>query len=193
MYYPNLRLFPRLITRALKITLLFATFLLLHPGCQAQEQRSGQTRSARDIQEERIAARRDFLKKERAAIQAYIDDRGLHMQRSGTGLHYQFLKDSLSTQVIHEEDYVTYDYEVYSLEGELLYSSRQNGPKTLKVGRQEAVAGVHEALQLMTVGDKARFILPSHLAYGVAGDQIKVPPMSALVYELTVLKVESLK
>lgn len=45
----------------------------------------------------------------------------------------------------------------------------------LLVGKDNVEAGLHEGIQLMHVGDQMRFILPSHLAHGLTGDQSKIP------------------
>lgn len=173
-------------------TALLMVQMLLASQCSAQEEQNSGTKSEQhrsNTQEERIEARRDFLKKERASITSYIKDRNLKMERTGTGLHYQILRDSAAPQSIAEKDEVTYAYKVFNLRGELLYSSRQNGPKKLKIDRQDEVIGLHEGFKLLGLGDSARFILPSHLAYGVAGDQKKVPPMTALLYEIKILNI----
>ncbi|MDZ7846012.1 MAG: FKBP-type peptidyl-prolyl cis-trans isomerase [Owenweeksia sp.] len=77
--------------------------------------------------------------------------------------------------------------------GAKLYSSRESGNRSLKIDKQDGEIGLHEALKKLGLGDKARFILPSHLAFGVAGDQQEVPPMTPLVYELKVVKIDKSK
>ena len=42
----------------------------------------------------------------------------------------------------------------------------------------------------MKEGDKARFVIPSHLAYGMQGDGNKIPGNSPLYYDVTLLKAE---
>jgi len=37
------------------------------------------------------------------------------------------------------------------------------------------------------VGDKAKLIIPSHLAFGLAGDMDQIPPLSPIVYDIEVL------
>jgi len=36
----------------------------------------------------------------------------------------------------------------------------------------------------MRVGDKAKFIVPSHLGHGLSGDFEKIPPLTTLVIDL---------
>jgi FKBP-type peptidyl-prolyl cis-trans isomerase len=51
-------------------------------------------------------------------------------------------------------------------------------------------SGMHEAVLLMHVGGKAKFILPSYMANGLQGDNDKIPPMSAILVDLELLEVK---
>lgn len=141
----------------------------------------------------RIEARRDFLKKERESIEAYQKDNDLKLSRTGTGLYYQIINDAAGSDSIETGDVVEYAYNIYSLDGDLLYSSEGSGAASLKIDKQEAEIGLHEALKLLGLGDEGLFILPSHLAFGVAGNQDKVPPMTPLRYELKVINIQKSK
>jgi FKBP-type peptidyl-prolyl cis-trans isomerase len=76
---------------------------------------------------------------------------------------------------------VTYD--IYLLDGKLCYTSKDT-VKSVKIGEDYVESGLHEGLQLMRVGDKMRFILPSHLANGLTGDQDKIGPRQSVMYEV---------
>jgi FKBP-type peptidyl-prolyl cis-trans isomerase len=41
----------------------------------------------------------------------------------------------------------------------------------------------------MHVGDKARLILPPHLAHGLLGDENRIPARSIIVYEIELLDI----
>ena len=51
------------------------------------------------------------------------------------------------------------------------------------------IAGWTQALQLMKEGDKWQLAIPPHLAYGERGAPPVVPPNSALVFEVELLKI----
>ena len=146
--------------------------------------------SATDVN---IQAQRDFLTKERESIEAYLKDRKLEMNRTGTGLYYQILEDSESSVKVETEDVVEFEYDIFLMNGTLLYSSMESGAQSLKIDKEDAELGLHESLKLLGLGDKGRFILPSHLAFGVGGDQDRVPPKTPLVYELKVINVNKSK
>ena len=41
----------------------------------------------------------------------------------------------------------------------------------------------------MKEGDKAKLILPSHLAYGLIGDQNKIPQKATIIYDIELLEL----
>ncbi len=149
--------------------------------------------STEESADDRIEASRDFLKKERESIEAYIKDRELEVERTGTGLYYRVLSDSAIDLQVETEDLVEYEYDISLMNGAKLYSSATDGRAELKIDKQDAVIGLHESLKKLGLGDKGLFILPSHLAYGVAGDQDRVPPLTPLVYELKVVNIKKSK
>jgi FKBP-type peptidyl-prolyl cis-trans isomerase len=51
------------------------------------------------------------------------------------------------------------------------------------------IPGWTEGLQLMKEGAKYRFFIPSSLAYGESGAARVIPPNSALVFEVDLVKV----
>lgn len=141
------------------------------------------------IRENNIQAHRDFLRKEVESIKSYIEERKLDVQRNGTGIFYKI--DSLGSgpnPIMKDE--VSYHYKISMLNGALLYQSPEGEAAKLRIDREDAEIGLHEALKMMRVGDKGLFILPSHRAFGVAGDQNKVPPFTALVYELELTDIQ---
>jgi FKBP-type peptidyl-prolyl cis-trans isomerase len=78
-------------------------------------------------------------------------------------------------------------FKVFLLSGELCYSSDKTGIKKVKIDQDHIETGLHEGLKLLHKGDKAIFIIPSHLAHGVVGDNDKIPPKSPLFVEIEVL------
>jgi FKBP-type peptidyl-prolyl cis-trans isomerase len=134
-----------------------------------------------------IERNRDFLQKERASIEAYIKDRNWQMQRTGNGLYYQITQPGNGGKKPVLRDQVEVQVTSYLFDGTVILAP---GRKRIGVGTDSNFEmGFHEALLLMEPDMKAVFILPSHLAHGLAGDLNKVPPMSALVYEVQLLTI----
>lgn len=180
--------------RPLRFTALLLVCVVAMVSCECSSAREpAKEQETQATIRDNIQAQKDFLQREREAIDAYIKDRNLKMQRSGTGLYYELLVDSASGDLVQPGDVVDFEYDIFLMNGTLIYSSEEDGIRTLKVDKEDAELGVHESLKLLGLGDKGRFILPSHLAFGVGGDQERVPPKTPLVYELKVLNIKKSK
>jgi gliding motility-associated peptidyl-prolyl isomerase len=180
--------------RPLRLTALLLVCVMAMVSCECSSAREPvKEQETQATIRDNIQAQKDFLEKERESIDAYIKDRDLAMQRSGTGLYYQLLIDSAAGKMVEPGDVVDFEYEIYLMNGTLIYTSEEDGVRTLKVDKEQAELGVHESLKLLGLGDKGRFILPSHLAFGVGGDQERVPPKTPLVYELKVININKSK
>ena len=131
-------------------------------------------------------ANRYLLNEEQEEIDSYVKRHGLEMTQTGTGLRYQILKQGSGNQ-ISIGDIVSIDYELHSLRGELMYSSENEGVKSFKVGDGSVEAGLDEAMTHLHYGDVAKLIIPFHLAYGLHGDDNKIPEYATLVYTIKIL------
>ncbi len=122
-------------------------------------------------------------------INSYVKQHQLNVNTTGTGLRYAILKENKSGKNIQTMDVVQLKFKIYLLDGTLCYSSDKDGKKTVKVDYDNVETGLHEGLKLMRKGEKGLFILPSHIAHGVVGDNNKIPPKSPLRMEIEVLDI----
>ncbi len=58
------------------------------------------------------------------------------------------------------------------------------------VGKDNIESGLHEGILYLHVGDEATFILPSHLAHGLLGDNKRIPPKASVLYEIKLLSLK---
>jgi FKBP-type peptidyl-prolyl cis-trans isomerase len=130
-------------------------------------------------------ANRYLLNEEEEEIESYVRRHGLEMVATGTGLRYQILKQGAGNQV-KKGDRVSLEYELCSLAGDLFYSSEKDGVKSFVVGEGNVEAGLDEAMNYMHYGDVAKLIIPFHLAYGLHGDDNRIPEYATLVYMIKV-------
>jgi FKBP-type peptidyl-prolyl cis-trans isomerase FkpA len=126
---------------------------------------------------------RYMVTKDRERIQNYIERKNLNMTETKTGLWYQILKDGKG-ETFREKDKVIMDFECSLLDGTKCYSSKDQGPRELVLGRSEIEAGLNEGLRLLKPGSEAIFIIPPFLAYGLIGDRKSIPPRAVLVYRV---------
>lgn len=107
---------------------------------------------------------------------------------TATGMDYQILKRGPGTVSPTPSDTVTVHYHGTLLNGTVFDSSVQRGqPATFPLNG--VIAGWTEGLQLMKVGDKFKFTIPSNLAYGANSPSPAIPPYSTLVFEVELLAI----
>jgi len=139
-----------------------------------------------DATELLIEMQKNEVKRDSIYIERFIQEHGLELKSTGTGLKYQILKTT-DLEQISSGSRVIFEYTMMSLKGDTLYSSDKSGYIDMMVDYSQAETGIHELLKLMNYGEEARAIIPFHLAHGFAGDDYKIPPFTSLVIELKVL------
>jgi len=128
------------------------------------------------------------VKTEDQEIEDFIQRYRWTMVKSSTGLRYMIYQHGSGERAI-KGNIVAIRYEVRLINGNLCYSSAGKGPKEFKIGQGVVEVGTEEGILLMRVGDRAKFIVPSHLAFGLLGDQDKIPPKSTLIYDIELIKL----
>lgn len=86
-------------------------------------------------------------------------------------------------------DTVTVHYKGTFLNGETFDSSYdRNQPAVFPLNR--VISGWTEGVQLMSVGSKFKFTIPSDLAYGPVGNPPRIPGNSVLEFEIELLEIQ---
>jgi FKBP-type peptidyl-prolyl cis-trans isomerase FkpA len=130
-----------------------------------------------------------LVEEDRGLIESYIKRHQLDsMKVSGTGLYY-LIWGNPKGDLIKTGNVVEYQYKISLLDGTVCYQSENNLPKQFKVGQGGVEYGLEQAVLLMRPGQKGKFILPPHLAYGLIGDGKKIPARSIIIYDVEMLNV----
>jgi FKBP-type peptidyl-prolyl cis-trans isomerase len=161
--------------------LLFSVF-----SCEEKPQQQPVPISKSEMKNSMETANRYLLNEEEEDIANYIRRHGLEMTTTGTGLRYQILKQG-SEKRIEKGEKVTLEYELGSIAGDLFYSSEKDGVKSFVVGEGGVETGLDEAMAYLHWGDLVKLIIPSHLAYGLHGDDNRIPEYATLVYTIKVI------
>ena len=104
-----------------------------------------------------------------------------------SGLQYEVLVEGNGKQPT-AADRVQCHYEGTLIDGTLFDSSVKRGAPAV-FGVTQVIPGWVEALQLMKEGAKWRLYIPYQMAYGEHGAGEMIPPYSALIFEVELIKV----
>lgn len=135
-----------------------------------------------------VNVNRQLVEKDRILIEKYAERRNWDMQGSETGMYY-LIDSTGSGDVVQDGDLVTITYNLSLLDGTLCYSTDSLGAESFVVGHEDVESGLDEGVRLMRKGDKAKLIIPPHLAHGLLGDQDKIPPRSIILIELEMVDI----
>ena len=109
----------------------------------------------------------------------------LDMKRTDSGLYYMYYPLGKGKK-LQLGDAIRVQYTGYFLDGKVLESTlNSGGPASLSIG--STIKGWTEMLLKMNMGDKAKVIIPSHLAYGSRGQGEKIPGDTPLFFDIEVM------
>jgi FKBP-type peptidyl-prolyl cis-trans isomerase len=118
-----------------------------------------------------------------------IDKESVGFQQTDSGLRYQIIQEGAGQQVANGQT-VSVHYKGQLLDGTVFDSSyKRQQPIDFVLGQGQVIPGWDEGVSLLKVGDKARFVIPSDLAYGSRGAGGVVPPDAALIFDVELVAV----
>lgn len=136
-----------------------------------------------------VDGNKNIMRRENEEIEMFLKRYGLKMQRTGTGLYYKIWEEG-SGETYRENDRVEMEYATFLLSGEEVYCSDSLGIKVFYVNRSEEIEALHEIAHLTRPGTTALLVIPSHLAYGVAGDGDRIAGLRPIIMKIHTLKTE---
>ena len=141
------------------------------------------------IEEVLLRVNQQFVEEDDMEIEKFIGYKGWQMQSTGSGLRYMIYEHGRGEKTV-EGKLVTLAYTVSLLDSTVCYSSGLSGLKKFRLGQGIVERGLEEGVLLMCVGDKARMIMPPHLAHGLTGDGDCIPPRAIILYDFELLNLE---
>jgi peptidyl-prolyl cis-trans isomerase A (cyclophilin A) len=127
---------------------------------------------------------------EKAKQKEVLDSVAKGYEETKSGLRYQILQKGTGAQASKGAN-VSVHYKGQLLDGTVFDSSyKRKEPIDFAVGVGQVIAGWDEGILLLQVGDKARFVIPSNLAYGTAGAGGAIPPDATLIFDVELMAVK---
>jgi FKBP-type peptidyl-prolyl cis-trans isomerase FkpA len=141
-----------------------------------------------EYKEPLVGVNKILVDKDSAEIASYCTHRKLTLTTSESGLWYKIYHigkgDSAKTDLV-----ANIKYKVSLLSGKVCYSSDSLGLKSFLIGQGGVETGLEIGILKMREGDKAKFIMPPNLAYGLLGDENKIPARTIIIYDVELMNL----
>ena len=137
-----------------------------------------------------VQAAKQLVEKEDATIQAYLKANNLNGIKTKTGLYYVITQEGTGANPAVGDE-VNMNYTGMYLDGNKFDSNVDSAfshmqPLIFPLGQGSVIQGWDEGIQLLKKGTKAKFILPSAIAYGKYGSG-KIPADTILQFDVELL------
>ena len=110
--------------------------------------------------------------------------------KTESGLRYKMIQKGAGKKAESGKT-VSVHYEGSLENGKVFDSSYpRKKPIEFKLGQGQVIEGWDEGIALLQVGDKARFVIPSHLGYGSRGAGGAIPPNATLIFDVELMDVK---
>lgn len=148
--------------------------------------------SLKSMEDSAVAFNHQIVQSEMQEIDDYILRYHWDMNKTQTGLRYMVYRTGNGASP-KQGDIVEIRYKVNLLNGDLVYKSDSITPLNFEIGKRRVVSGLEEGILLMKKGDRAKLIVPSHLAFSLLGDMAKIPARAVLVCDVELCSIDHSK
>lgn len=135
-------------------------------------------------------AREKRIAEAKAKAEAEMEKLAAGFNKTESGLRYQILQEGNGSKAAKGQT-VSVHYKGQLSDGTVFDSSyKRNQPIDFALGVGQVIPGWDEGIGLLKVGDKARFVIPSDLAYGSRGAGGVIPPDATLIFDVELMNVK---
>ncbi len=135
-------------------------------------------------------AREKRIAEAKAMAEAQMEKLAAGFDKTNSGLRYKIIQKGSGPKAVKGKT-VSVHYEGALDNGQVFDSSfKRNQPIDFTLGIGQVIPGWDEGIGLLQVGDKARFVIPSHLAYGSTGAGGVIPPNATLIFDVELMGVK---
>jgi FKBP-type peptidyl-prolyl cis-trans isomerase FkpA len=140
-------------------------------------------------QKKSTAFHKELAIQQELQIKMYLEQhRELSMVSSGSGLRYYIYEhgegDSAKVGMT-----ARVETEITLLDGTLCYKTEKDEVEEFVIDKSDVESGIQEGIKKMREGDRAKMVIPSHLAHGLVGDLAKIPPMAVIIVDIHLIEL----
>lgn len=168
----------------------FLLFLLVSAcSCNGTTESGRHVHGTAGINDSVVQYNQWIVREESQEIDDYAERHHWNMEKTETGLRYMIYKRGIGI-IASPGNTVMIRYTINLLNGDLVFKPDSVLQISFTPGKRKVVSGLEEGVMLMRQGDRAKLIVPSHLAFGLLGDLEKIPARAVVVYDVELCTVD---
>ena len=135
-------------------------------------------------------SREKRIAEEKQKAEEALEKLAAGFEKTESGLRYKIIQKGNGKQA--EKGKTVSVHYTGSLENGMVFDSsyKRKQPIDFPLGKGHVIEGWDEGIQLLQVGDKARFVIPSYLGYGSRGAGGVIPPDATLIFDVELMAVK---
>lgn len=135
-------------------------------------------------------SREKRMAEEKKQAEAAMEKLAAGFDKTESGLRYKLIQKGNGKKA--EKGKTVSVHYTGSLENGQVFDSsyKRKQPIDFPLGMGNVIEGWDEGIALLSVGDKARFVIPSHLGYGSTGAGGVIPPDATLIFDVELMDVK---
>lgn len=171
-----------------KLSVLYISVLIALVGCKNNVEKDPLKIDEIQVKEYIQERNKENIGIEDQQIDDYLARREWSFTKTKSGLRYLIYQQG-SGIMPEPNSLVQLEYTLNLIRGEEVSTSKESGPMSFIIDKEDVPSGLNEFVKMMKVGEKAKLIVPSYLGYGATGDDTKIPPRATLIYDLQLIRV----
>lgn len=173
------------------VRFFFIFSILFLVGC-AQPAKKEDKKTQDWSKDHSVSYHKEVNEREQLSISLYLEQHPAlkkTIQTTESGLRYAIVQSNPKGVLGRAGQTASLILNVGLLDGTSCYATESDVYDEIPIDRNDKESGLNEALKLMRTGERARLILPNHLAHGLVGDLANIPPLAILVVDVTLIEV----
>ncbi|GFD96292.1 gliding motility-associated peptidyl-prolyl isomerase GldI [Tenacibaculum sp. SSH1-16] len=170
--------------------ILFVFTAILIVSCKEPQARRPKQHGTTNFYKEVLKENKKLNALEKKRLEEWVaKDTLKEYKTSPNGFWYTYItKDTLNSSSPKFEDLVMLSYNIVSLNGDVLYETKE---RSYRVDKEDFIPALQDGIKLMKKGETITFVIPSYRAFGVTGDGNKIAVNQPIQSTVTLIDIKS--
>ncbi|GFD83611.1 peptidyl-prolyl cis-trans isomerase [Tenacibaculum sp. KUL118] len=170
--------------------ILFVFTAILIVSCKEPQARRPKQHGTTNFYKEVLKENKKLNALEKKRLEEWVaKDTLKEYKTSPNGFWYTYItKDTSNSSSPKFEDLVMLSYNIVSLNGDVLYETKE---RSYKVDKEDFIPALQDGIKLMKKGETITFVIPSYRAFGVTGDGNKIAVNQPIQSTVTLIDIKS--